>query len=532
MSSRAIRLLENCGLRIADCGFGRVASRQPPALPFRPSSSGSGPKAQSPKSKAFLLVLLLAGCAVGPDYERPKVDTPAEFRTAASAPPAPPPPGAVEKSLAELGWWDVFDDPQLRQYLTEALANNWDLRIAAARVLQAEANAGAVRSQFFPTVAVGGELVTARTSQAGASPAPPGVDHQVQFGSVFGTMATYEVDLWGRIRRASEAAVAQLLATEEARRTVRQTLVAQVASAYLELLELDHELEIVRRSYDVRSRSLELTTSREQGGVASMQDVVQARVLVSSAQAAEVDVLRRQQQKENELCILLGRNPGPIQRGRPLREQSMRTEVATGLPSGLLERRPDIRSAEQQLVAANASIGEARAAFYPQLTLTGMFGYQSTNLNDLFTGAARMWQFGPSVTLPIFTGGRLTAQHEFALARFDEAVSFYKQTVQGAFRDVSDSLIQYQRSREFTARQEDTTQARRDAADLANVRYDGGVTSYLEVLFSEQDLLTSELELAQAVRNQLLSVVGVYRALGGGWQTPAVAQDSGAPSQP
>ena len=329
-----------------------------------------------------------------------------------------------------------------------------------------------------------------------------------------------------------ERARARLLATEAAQQTVRQTLVSAIATAYLNLLQLDYELEVSRRTYTVRTNSLTLTSAREVGGVASLQDVVQARVLVASASATIVDVLRRQQQKENELCILLGRNPGSLQRGLPLREQPVRTDVPAGLPSALLERRPDIRGAEQELVAANANVGEAKAAFFPQLALTGMFGYQSVSLSDLFTSPAHVWQFGPTLTLPVFTGGRLKGQYQFAKARFEEAAAQYQQTVQGAFRDVSNALIQYRRAREFTVYLEQNTQARREAAELANIRYDGGVTSYLEVLYSEQELFTAELQLAQALGDELLSVVQLYRALGGGWETPVVNQASATTTQP
>jgi multidrug efflux system outer membrane protein len=483
--------------------------------------------------QAFLViaataVLVIAGCAVGPNYKRPAVDAPNEYRTAG------PVTNSVTStnSFADLGWWEVFADPQLRLYVGEALTNNWDIKIAAARVLQAEASAKVVRSQFFPNIAVGGDLVTTRTSEVGPAPPPAGINPQEGYGTAFASMSAYEVDLWGKIRRANEAARARLLATEAAQQTVRQTLVSDVAATYLTLLELDYELEVSRRSYAVRTNSLALTTAREEGGVASLQDVVQARVLVATAEAVIVDVLRRQEQKENELCILLGRNPGSLNRGLPLVDQPLRTDVPAGLPSTLLERRPEIRSAEQQLVAANANVGEAKAAFFPQLTLTGTFGYQSVSLSDLFTGPARVWQFGPTLTLPVFTGGRLKGQYQFAKARFEEAAAQYQQTVQSAFRDVSDALIQYRRTREFTVRQQESTQARREAAELANIRYDGGVTSYLEVLYSEQELFTSELQLAQALGNELLSVVQLYRALGGGWATPAVHQASTKNKQP
>jgi multidrug efflux system outer membrane protein len=336
-------------------------------------------------------------------------------------------------------------------------------------------------------------------------------------------MAAYELDLWGRIRRANEAARAQLLATEAAQQTVRQTLVAQVATAYLSLLERDYELEIAERTYRVRTNSLVLTTARQQGGVAAMQDVYQAQILVATAEAAIADTHRRIEQTENELNILLGRNPGSPQRGEAFLRQKLDVTVPPGLPSELLDRRPDIRAAEQQLVAANADIGQAKAAFFPKVTLTGFYGFQSVALSDLFKGGSQTWQFGPAVTVPLFTGGALRGNLKLARARLDEAVAQYQKTVQNSFREVSDSLIAYQRTREFRARQEENTQAHRSATELANTRYEGGVTSYLEVLYNEQELFSAELILAQARLNELLSVVGLYRSLGGGWQTEELA---------
>ena len=464
------------------------------------------------------VALGLAGCAVGPDYKRPTVNTPATFRTAASDTNPPP----SEASFGDIGWWDTFNEPPLKALIEEALTNSWDIQIAAARVLQAEASLRITRSQFLPTVNAGGDIFTSRTSEKGPAGVPAGVNPQRDFGDVFAAMPAYELDIWGRIRRATEASRAVLLATEDTQRIVRQTLVTQVATAYLELLELDLELEIARRTYGARTNSLALTTSREQGGVAGIQDVYQARILVFTAEAAIADTLQRIEQKENELSILLGRNPGKIERSSTLIQQKVRAEVPPGLPSGLLERRPDIRAAENQLVAANADIGQAKAAFYPQVTLTGFYGYQSVALSDLFTSGARTWQFGPTVTFPVFTGGRLRGNLKLAEARFQESVARYQQTVQSAFRDVSDGLIAYQRTREFREKQEERTQANRDATDIANTRYEGGVTSYLEVLYNEQELFNAELGLAQARRNELLSVIQLYRALGGGWSEPFV----------
>ena len=471
--------------------------------------------APTPRVLFLVLVAVLAGCAVGPDYKRPAVDSPGTYRRASSDTNAP----SASGSFADLGWWEIFKDPQLSAYLGEALTNNWDIKIAAARVLQAEAAARITRSQFLPTVNAGGDLVTSRASEKGPGTVPPGTNPQKGYGDVFLSMPAYEVDLWGRIRRANEAARANLLASVEAQRTVRQTLVAQIATAYLDLLELDLELQIARQTYGVRTNSLSLTESRHEGGVTSIQDVYQARILVFTAEAAIVDTQRRIEQQENLLSILLGRNPGHIERSTPLVLQELRAEVPSGLPSSLLERRPDLRAAEQQLVAANADIGQAKAAFYPQLTLTGFFGYQTVALSDLFSAPARTWQFGPAVTMPLFTGGRLKGNLKLAEARFQESVASYQGVVQGAFREVSDSLIAYQRTQEFRARQEQNTQAHRDATATANDRYEGGVTSYLEVLYNEQELFNAELSLAQARLNELLSVVQLYRALGGGWQT-------------
>jgi len=468
-----------------------------------------------------MTTLMLAGCAVGPDYQRPEVNAPEAFRRAASDTNAP---SGGTNTFADLGWWDVFRDPQLTAYVTEAVTNNWDIKIAAARVLQAEAALRIARSQYFPNINAGGDVVTTRASQNGPSALPAGFDPQRTYGDVFVSMPAYELDLWGKIRRANEAARAQLLATLDAQRTVRQTLVTQVTASYLELLELDHELAIAERTLQVRTNSLVLTEAREQYGVAAMQDVAQSKILVYQAEASIVAIQRQREQQENTLCVLLGRNPGSIQRGESFASQQVRTEVPAGLPSALLERRPDVQSAEQLLVAANANIGEAKAAFFPQLTLTGFYGYQTVALSDLFTSPSRTWQFGPAVTMPLFTGGRLRANLKVTQAQYEAALATYQKIVQNAFREVSDGLINYQRSREFVRRQEELTRANREATDLANTRYEGGVTSYLEVLYNEQQLFIAELDLAQARLNELLSVVQLYRALGGGWQTPSLAE--------
>lgn len=471
-------------------------------------------------SATAIVLLLLAGCTVGPNYQRPTVDAPDSYRRAATDTNAI----SGSNSLGDLGWWSVYDDPQLRAYIAEALTNNWDIKIAAARVLEAEASAQVTRSQFFPNIIAGGDAYTSRVSQDGASLVPPHVNPEREYGDVFLSMPTYEVDLWGRIRRANEAARARLLESVDAQHVVRQTLVSQVATTYLQLLELDLELQIGHSSYVSRTNSLDLTMSREQGGVSALQDVYQAKVLVATAEASIAATSRAIEQTENQMNILLGQNPGPVKRGSPLVDHKLRTSVPPGLPSSLLERRPDIRAAEHDLVAANADIGQAKAAFYPQLTLTGAYGYQSVALSDLFTAPSRTWQFGPAVSFPLFTGGRLTGNLKLAKATFDESLARYRQTVQNAFREVSDALIAYQRNQEFYAKQDELTQANREAAQLAQTRYEGGVTSYLEVLYNEQQLFDAELLLAQARRDELLSVVQLYFALGGGWESQGTGQ--------
>ncbi len=454
------------------------------------------------------------GCAVGPDYRRPEVEVPGAYRGAADEEVG----GGEARGLGQAGWWELVGDEALRGYIGEALTNNWDARIAVARVLQAEAAAGVARSEFFPILGGEARVVSVRTSErgpAGAVPTP-----RREYGEVLGTMAAYEVDFWGRIRRMNEAARARLLATRAAEDLVRQAVVVGVVSGYLRLLELDFELEIARRTRAARGDSLTLTKVREEGGVASLQDVRQAEILVSAADAAIADGLRRIEQEENAFNLLLGRNPGPVVRAGGFLEQRWEAGLPAGVPSDLLLRRPDLRAAEQELVAANAEVGQARAAFFPRITLTGAYGYQSVALSDLFVGPARVWQFGPSVSVPVFTGGALRGGLKRARGRYEEVVAGYRQAVQGAFREVSDALVAYRRVREYRGRLEERVAAHRSARELANVRYEGGVTSYLEVLYNDQELFAAELVLAEARLNEMLSVVGLYRALGGGWQRP------------
>jgi multidrug efflux system outer membrane protein len=458
----------------------------------------------------FLLsaALLNSGCTVGPNYKRPSVAVPGSYRGTVSDEP-------TQTQLAVLGdrkWWDIFQDKQLRTLVRTALAQNYDLRIAASRVLEARAQLGIVRADQFPTLGAGAGIADARQAQSKFLPAFETSTGQVNLS------AAWELDFWGKYRRATEAARANLLASEWARREVLSTLVANVASAYFQLRALDLQLEISRRTLASRQESLRLTRILADGGSTSLLDVRQAEQLVFTA-SAEVPVLEQQiEQQENFLSILLGQNPGDIPRGQPLTEQRQPPEVPPGLPSSLLERRPDLQQAEAQLVAANAEIGVARAAYFPQISLSGSGGFQSSALTSLFSGPAGAWSFGASLAQPILTGGRLRSEVRLAEARQQTAVLFYQQSIQGAFRSVSDALAAYHKTREFRAQQELLFRSAEDAARLSHMRYNGGVTGYLEVLTNETNAFSTELGLVQAQLNELLAVVQLYQALGGGWQ--------------
>jgi outer membrane protein, multidrug efflux system len=462
------------------------------------------------KPRLFLLsaALLLSGCTVGPNYKRPTVAVPGSYRGTISDEAAP-------TQLAALGdqkWWDVFQDDQLRTLIHTAVVQNYDSRIAASRVLEARAQLGITRADQFPSLSAGTGISDNRTAQSKIAPA-----FETSTGQV-NVSAAWELDFWGQFRRATEAARANLVASEWARREVLSTLVANVASAYFQLRALDLELEISKRTLSSRQESLRLTRILADGGSTTLLDVRQAEQLVFTA-SAEIPVLEQQiEQQENFLSILLGQNPEDIPRGQTLTEQRQPPEVPAGLPSALLERRPDIQQAEAQLVAANAEIGVARAAYFPQISLNGAGGFQSSALTSLFTGPAGAWSFGASLAQPIFTGGRLRSQVRLAEARQQTAVLSYQQSIQGAFRDVSDGLVAYRKTREFRTQQELLFRSAEDAARLSHMRYNGGVTGYLEVLTNETNAFSTELGLVQAQLNELLAVVQLYQALGGGWQ--------------
>src|ERR1700733_5101888 len=454
-----------------------------------------------------MALTLLTGCKVGPNYKRPSIQAPDAYR--GLDPDAAP---QTTASIADEKWWTVFNDPQLQALIRKAIAQNYDVRIAASRVLQAQAALGITRADQFPAVFGGASALNQRNPQTSLSRAFDTSANQLNLS------LSWEIDFWGKFRRATESARASLLATEWGQKAVIWSLVSNVASAYFQLLELDSEMQISRDTLTSRDESLRLVRIRETGGTTSMLDVRQSEQLVYAA-AENIPALERSiEQQENLISILLGDNPEPISRGKPLVENHFPPIVPAGLPSSLLERRPDLQSAEQQLVAANAQIGVAKAAYFPEITLTAIAGYQSSALTSLFTGPAGFWSFGGQLAQPIFTAGRLRANVRLTEAQQQEAVLFYQQSIQQAFQEVSNSLIAYRKDQEFREQQELLTVSAKDAIRLANLQYNGGVTSYLEVLDSDTRYFNAEIALAQAQLSERLALVQLYNALGGGWQ--------------
>lgn len=457
---------------------------------------------------ASTLLFSLVGCAVGPNYKRPAVPTPPEYR--GTDPNQPPPSGST--SFGDQKWWDAFQDDTLRELIRIGLQQNYDVRIAASRILQARAQLGITRADQFPHAEATASAVNERVPRSARIP-----QFETSATSV-GATAAWELDFWGRFRRATESARATLLSQEWAQRQVMTTLVSDLANAYFQLRELDLELEISQNTLASRKDSLRLTQALADHGATSMLDVRQAEQLVYGAGAQIPDLQRRIEQQENFISTLLGKNPDAVARGRKLTEQTHPVEIPAGLTSDLLERRPDIRAAEQQLVAANAQIGVAKADYFPRIALTAQGGYQSTALTSLFSNPAGFWNVGGSLAQPLFEGGRIKNNVRLAEARTQEATLFYQRTVQDAFRDVSDSLVAYRRNREVRDQQEQLTRAAEDATRLSKMRYRGGATSYLEVLDSDTRYFAARLNLAQAQLAELQSIVSIYRSLGGGWQ--------------
>ena len=459
----------------------------------------------------LLLSSILAfagGCAVGPNYKRPAVNVPPSYRGLTPEEAAK----GETRSLADEKWWEVFQDEQLKELVKTALQQNYDVRIAATRILQAQAQLGITRADQFPTVAGGVQAVNLR------SPQTRFLGPYETSANVLTASLAWDLDFWGKYRRATEAARADLVASEWARREVITALIANLSAAYFQLRALDSQLEISQRTLTSRQDSLRLTRVLADGGSTSMLDVRQAEQLVFTA-ASEVPSLEQQiEQEENFISTLLGNNPAPVSRGRKLTEQEHPAAVPAGLPSSLMERRPDIRQAEEQLISANAQIGVARAAYFPQISLTAAAGYQSAALTGLFSGPAGVWTFGGALAQPIFTAGRLRSNVRLSEARQQEFVLRYEQTIQGAFREVSDALVAYRKSQEFRQQQELLAASAQDATRLSQMRYSGGVASYLEVLTNDTNYFSAQLNLVQAQLNERLALVQLYRSLGGGWE--------------
>jgi outer membrane protein, multidrug efflux system len=455
------------------------------------------------------LLLLFAGCAVGPNYKRPEVPVPAAHRsdTALPAPPA----AAAALTLGDVKWFDLFKDEKLQELIRVALKDNYDVRIAAQRVLAAQAYVTVEKSALYPSV----DAVGSVDRQQGVNQA---VSNAFGGGRVY-----WELDIWGKIRRSAEAARAGYLAQEAVQQAVIQTMVTGVASSYFQLLELDQELSVAKQSLASRQGSLKLVQARQTGGIATQLEVDQALSLVTSAAATIADVERRREQTENYLNTLLSRHPGLVERSKILADQKLVPEVPAGLPSALLERRPDVRLAEQLLVAANARVGVAKSLMFPTISLTGSGGYQNFDIPSLFDAigkpnpAGGVYGYGGSLVQPLFNAGGLWANYKASKAQREAAILSYQKSVQNAFRDAADSLIGYQKAKEYRSQREIFVTTLRDQLRLANMRYVGGVSSYLEVLDTERQALDAELSYAQAYLGELNSVIYVYKALGGGW---------------
>ena len=470
----------------------------------------------------FILPVVLAGaCTLGPNYTRPPIETPGAFRGAEGA-------AATAASLADVQPGDLFQDPALTSLIETAREHNFDLRIAAERIVQARAAYRIRRADRFPTIDASAGVVTTGAPENGAAGSrPDGTDRSATYTEA-GFSLSWEVDAFGRLRRLTEAAQAQYAATEEARRAVVVTLVADVMDTYLALRALDLEFEIALRTQAVATDGLRLTEARRERGIATALDVRQAEQLLFTARGRLAAVQREITQVENALSLLLGRQPGGIDRGVPLESLRGPAEVPAGLPSALLERRPDIRQVEQELIAANARIGAARAEYFPRISLTGFLGVQSRELSSLLTGSAGLWSASASAIAPIFNAGRTRSNVQITESVQRELVITYQRTVYNALREVSDALAAYRRTGEQRGEQERLVEALRASTRLSTQRYESGLDSYLQVLDAQRNLFQGELELARIRQQELASIVLLYRALGGGWRElgqPAVGLD-------
>ncbi|MEP7352877.1 MAG: efflux transporter outer membrane subunit [Acidobacteriota bacterium] len=456
------------------------------------------------------LATLLTGCLVGPNYKNPNVPLPVQFRGTITP--------ADEKSLADTKWEDLFPDPVLRQLVTTALKQNFNLQLAAERVLQSQAQLDSRRANLLPFLNIPAQWTATRGSSIGSLPFIKEGTNLSYAYTQLGLGATWEVDLWGRLRRMNESARAQMLASEENRLAVRMALVAEVMNTYFELLEQDRELSIGEQTRDVAQNGLRLTTLRRDQGVATGLDVHQAEQLLYTATAQIAAAKRNIAQTENALSLLMGEAPGDVARGSELEQVARPADLPPGLPSSLLTRRPDIRSAEQMLISANAEIGVARAQYFPALSLNAFLGGQSRRVSDIFTDPARFAFITPATSLPIFHAGQIRANVRVTEAQQRQALLTYQETIFTGLRDASDALVANAQTREQVNQQQLLVAALTETTRLSRVRYEGGLDSFLQVLDSQRNLFQGQLVLAQLRMVELQSVVGLYRALGGGWQ--------------
>jgi len=463
------------------------------------------------------MVFLLAGCMVGPDYKRPALENPTAWRIEEKK----------AQETANTAWWHQYNDPVMNALIDEALKQNLDLRIATARIDEYVGWYWVERSGLFPQIGGNADAGRSRVSEEGTAPLSPQVKNPADFyQGVFS--ASWEIDLWGKLRRATEASRAELLASEEARQAVILSLVSAVANGYISLRDLDKQREIAVRTAKVREDAYKLFKQRFEGGVVSELELNQVKSEYEQALATIPQIEKQVTFQENALCQLLGRNPGPIARGKGMDELILPV-VPAGLPSDLLEKRPDIRQAEQVLVAANARIGVARAQYFPTISLTGFFGWASTDLSNLFTGPAQVWSWSGSLTAPIFTGGAIMGQVKAAEAIQQQALLSYQSTIQTAFREVDDALVDQKLTREQLEAQQRQVDSLREYTRLAWLRYENGFTSYLEVLDAERSLFSAELSHAQTQGVLFGALVNLYKAMGGGWVVEA-DKLTGAPS--
>jgi multidrug efflux system outer membrane protein len=481
---------------------------------------------QSSRLAALVLVTaLVGGCKMGPNYERPKTPAPPAHRFFDGP--------AQAESIADSPWWVVVKDPKLQALIHEAVLNNLDLRIATARVEAARAQYGIARSFLFPEVGVTAGYSAQQVSRLSEPPQGTAAGKTYQNYSA-GFPISWEIDLFGRLRRGKEASFALYLATEEGRRAALVTLVGDVASTYLFLRELDLQLEVAKRTVQTNTETVDYYQKRLQGGVSNRLEVDRA---VANRSRTAVVIPQLEQQiaiTENALCLLLGRTPGPIERAGVMTVDTVAPQVPVGLPAALLERRPDVLAAEQELIAANANIGVAKSLYFPTISLTGILGTISGAFSDLLKSNSNIWQVSPSLFSPIYQGGRIKRENEQAKARFDSAAAQYQKTALNSYREVANALITVKKLAEARVELESGVTSLRNASALSRSRYDAGLASYLEILNADQQLFDQELQLAQVRGEEMRAFVELYRALGGGWQIEPVqgASPSPTPTRP